>query len=136
MKPSIQKLRVENQTLNGSKILQLAKSGRLKIRPRDKSPEWDAAYIAGLLARIQPGHFILDERDPDNIEVIEGNARLGAFVDFFAGKVDIDAAPFEVHHTNEQAQRVLLWDVNFHLSIVWQPTTDEELAAMMQCICR
>lgn len=136
MKPSLSTLRVENQTLNGGAVLKLARSGKLEIRPRDKSPEWDAAYIAGLLAKIQPGHFILDQRDREHIKVIEGNARLGALIDFFNGKVDLAHAPLEVSHTNEQAQRVLIWDVHFHLSIVWEPTSDAEFHALLQCIRR
>ena len=85
------KVVISNRGFTGGGFVDWVKEGRLKftdrraVGPKQKSDLWDAQFLSCVIAGMQPGSVVIDMRT-EPYKVLDGNARIGAIVDFLNGE--------------------------------------------------
>ena len=101
------KVIISNRGFTGDGFVDWVKEGRLKltdrraIGPKQKSDLWDCHFLSCVVAGVSPGTVVIDMRT-EPYKVLDGNARIGAIVDFLNGDT--------LRHPNSDMDQLSLWE--------------------------
>lgn len=138
------KLIIENRTLTGALASEWVQEGRLiisdrrAIGPKQKSDLWDCHFLSLVVVGVSPGTVVIDMRT-EPYKVLDGNARIGAIVDFLNGDT--------LRHPNSDMDQLSLWELGglggrvierrlseavFSVSYIMPGTGDKEFETIAQ----